>query len=282
MDRQRVTGRIVSIQRCSIHDGPGLRTTIFMKGCQLNCPWCHNPEAIAFSTQEMHYPEKCIGCGECADGCFSGSRTAVGTDMVVADVMLEVYEDEPFYDQDGGVTLSGGEPLCQLPFVLALLDECRLRNINTALESNLCVPQEAARLAFERIDLLMADLKFDLSDKHMQWTGMGNEQVKANLILASGMGIPLVVRTPVIPGVNDDREEIRNIARFAASLSSLQAYELLSYHPLGSGKAKALGFAQPGFERPSLAQMQSLARVASDAGVHVRIDAKPFFPESCR
>jgi glycyl-radical enzyme activating protein len=278
MDINQVSGRVVSIQRCSVHDGPGLRTTVFMKGCQLNCPWCHNPESISFSVQEMRYPEKCIGCGECESGCFSGSRTAVGIDMTVADVMMDVAEDEPFYDHDGGVTLSGGEPLCQLPFTLALLDACRLRGINTAMESNLCVSEMTARPALERIDLLMADLKLDSPALHRHWTGMDNALVKANLALAAGMEVPIIVRTPVVPGVNDSSDEIRAIARFAASLRSLRAYELLSYHPLGSGKAAALGAAQAQFSRPTPAIMRVLARIAAEQGVRVLIDAKPFSP----
>lgn len=269
-------GMVADLQRCSLHDGPGLRTTVFLKGCQLKCPWCHNPETIAFGPEELYYPEKCIGCGQCASGCFSGARVICGRKMTVREVMEEVRQDAPYYGETGGVTVSGGEPLCQAEFTLSLLEACKAEKIHTAMESNLCFPPEKACPVFERLDLLMADLKLWDAEAHKRWTGETNARVKENLWQAARMGLPIILRTPVVPGVNDAPEQIREIARFAATLSTLLYYELLAYHPLGTGKAAALQKEAQCFAQPTPEQMRMLAATAAEQGIRVLINGRPF------
>lgn len=269
-----VTGKLVSIQRCSVHDGPGIRTTVFFKGCQLHCPWCHNPESISFDNEEFFYPDKCIKCGQCRQGCYAGARVKCGMDVTVGDVISEVRQDKPYYREDGGITLSGGEPLCQIDFAEALLDECRKEGIGTALESNLCVKKEFISRIIPKIDILMTDCKLFDGELHKKWTGMTNTQAKENYRLVSEAGIPIIMRTPVITGINDSVEEISRIAELAASLKSLRYYELLSYHPLGVSKSIALGKEQQKFETPSKEKIHELALAAQSKGIEVLVNSR--------
>jgi len=270
-----MSGIVADLQRSSIHDGPGLRTTVFLKGCQLGCPWCHNPETISPRPEELYYPEKCIGCNQCVNGCFSGARVLCGRETSAEDVLAEVALDAPYYGGDGGITLSGGEPLCQREFALEILLACRERGVHTAMESNLCFPPEYVRPVLEELDLLMADLKIWDSQAHRRWTGQVNGFVKENLWQASGMGLPVILRTPVVPGVNDTAGEISAIARFAAGLKTLVYYELLAYHPLGLSKAAALGRQAQRFEKPAPAHMKALGEAAAAEGIPVRVNARP-------
>lgn len=268
------TGRIASIQRSSYHDGPGLRTTVFFKGCQLRCPWCHNPETISTEIETLFYPEKCIHCGGCAEGCFSGARETVGRDMTVEDILREIREDTPFYGVDGGATFSGGEPLLQKAFLLELIEACHAENVGAAFESNLCFPQAHAEPVLNEIDLLMGDIKIWDEERHKAVTGMSNAFTKVNFRRAAELGKPVIIRTPVIPSVNDDPAGIRATAEFAASLKTILYYELLSYHPLGMGKARALGIEQPRYEKPSKMLMNGLRAEAEKAGVRVLINGR--------
>lgn len=268
----QVKGIVADIQRCSLHDGPGLRTTVFFKGCQLNCPWCHNPETISFEPELMRYPDKCIGCGQCETGCFSGARVICGAEVTVEDALKQAEQDAPYYAEDGGVTLSGGEPLCQADFAMALAKACRERGIHVGLESNLCFPPQAARPLLESVDLLMADMKLWDSAEHKRWTGLANGYVKENLWQATELKLPIILRTPVVPGVNDDIRQIRQIAAFAATLPTLRYYELLAYHPLGVDKARALGREARRFDVPKPEQLQALADAAAAEGVWTMIN----------
>ena len=269
------TGVIADIQRFSLHDGPGIRTTVFLKGCNLNCAWCHNPETIAFQPEYLLKPEKCIHCGGCADGCFAGARVLCGRERTVSDVLAEVLLDKPYYGEDGGLTVSGGEPLCQPRFTEELLRACREHGVHGALESNLSLPWRTAEPVLRQARLLMADLKLWDSAAHERWTGRPNDVIKENLQAAAGMGLPVLLRTPVIPRVNDDREQIAAIARFAAGLETLVCYELLPYHPLGLAKGSLEGYTPHRFEKPAQQAMQDLAAAAREAGIPVRIAGKP-------
>lgn len=269
-----IRGLVFDIQHFSVHDGPGIRTTVFMKGCQLRCPWCHNPESIAPEPQILRYPEKCIGCGRCDEGCFSGARVVCGTDRTVEDVLEELLRDRLYYGDEGGITISGGEPLCQGEFTAALLEACRGAGIHTAVETNLCFPWERVLAAIGGADLIMADLKDWDAERHAQYTGASNAPIIDNLTKLSAMGKPLILRTPIIPGVNDDTETAASIAAFAATLPSLLYYELLPYHPLGTDKARALGMEPAVFEKPGAEKMETLARQAASAGIPVRLAGK--------
>ena len=271
------TGMIADIQRFSLHDGPGIRTTVFLKGCNLRCAWCHNPETVAFEPQFLLQPERCIGCGHCAEGCFSGARRLCGVERTVQSVLDEVLLDQPYYGAEGGITISGGEPMCQLEFTRALLQASREHGLHTALESNLCFPWEIAQRALEQCRLLMCDLKLWDREGHRRWTGAYNDHTKQNIQNAAELGIPVLLRTPVVPGVNDREDEIAAIARFAAGIPTLICYELLPYHPLGLAKGKLEhGFEPQAFEKPTAARMEELAWAADRAGVPVRIAGKAF------
>jgi len=261
-------GIITSIQRFSLHDGPGIRSTVFFKGCNMHCKWCHNPETFDVKPQILYYSSKCVdcmactficdchrvedgkmvfdrtnctNCGQCADGCFSGALEYCGKEYTVDEVLHEVLQDESFYrESKGGVTLSGGEVFLQSDFALELLKALKEKGIATAIESNMSVPFTVIEKLLPYIDLVMCDLKIFDAEKHQKWTGIPNETIKKNIQKVAQFGKPLILRTPVIPGVNDNSEEIKQIAEFATKLPSLLYYELLNFNPLGGGKFDAL------------------------------------------
>lgn len=234
-------GVISDIQRSSIHDGPGIRTTVFFKGCPLNCRWCHNPECISFKPQIMNYPEKCIGCGCCKDGCYNGAKVICGKKMTVGEVMDQILADKPYYEDNGGVTFSGGEPMAQKEFLKLLIKECHEHNIHTAIETSLYIFDSEI---FEELDLIMADMKLWDRDKHIEYTGVSNDRIIDNFRKLDSLGIPFIMRTPVIPGVTD----VEAVECFAQTLKNLIRHELLPYHPLGVPKAAALGILQERFD----------------------------------
>ncbi len=243
---------IADIQRCSVHDGPGIRTTVFFKGCPLRCAWCHNPECIRFEPETLHYPEKCIGCGQCDKGCFAGAKVCCGREMTVEEVLKEVLQDRPYYGTEGGVTFSGGEAMAQPGFLRAVIDACKAEKIHCAVETSLVIWNEDI---FRKLDLVMADLKIWDDDLHRQFTGVGNEKIKENFRRLNGLGIPMIARTPVIPEID---QGISEISRFLRSLENVKQYELLPYHPLGNSKRQALGQQADGFSIPTPEKMKEL------------------------
>lgn len=261
-------GILTSIQKCSVHDGPGIRTTVFTKGCNLRCVWCHNPETLAFEPEILSHPELCIGCGRCDEGCFTGAKVLCGTVMSPEEVAEQVLQDRPYYGEDGGVTVSGGEPTCQPEFVRSLLQLCEAEGIHTAIETNLACSREVLTALLPHCRMVMADWKLFDSVRHREYTGAGNEAIKENLRLLSESGVPFLLRTPVIAGIND-KEDIPEIARFAGKLPGLIAYELLPYHPLGLSK----GVAQPQqrFQAPTRDALGALAKEAARYCPQVRI-----------
>ncbi len=232
---------IADIQRSSIHDGPGLRTTVFFKGCPLSCAWCHNPECISFNKEVLFYPEKCIGCGKCDEGCFSGAKVVCGKEMTVKALMDEILLDKPYYKNGGGVTFSGGEPLCHKEFLIEMINECKKHNINTAIESSLIYFDEEI---FKNIDYIMVDLKLFDDELHKKYTGVSNKTILENFKKLDNLNKPYVVRTPMIKNVTD----IESIKAFVSNLKNATSHELLKYHPLGIEKARALGKVQERFE----------------------------------
>lgn len=250
-----MTGLVVDVQRASLHDGPGLRTTVFFKGCPLHCAWCHNPESISFEKQTLFYPEKCIGCGHCKEGCFAGARVPCGREVTPEELLGEILQDKPFYQSQGGVTFSGGEPLAQREFLRRMLTLCRGSGVRTAVETSMTIFDEEI---FSQLDLIMADLKIWDEEKHRAYCGGSARAIRENFQKAAGLGVPIIARTPVVPGVNDSEEELLPIARFLAPLRAVQRYELLPYHPLGQEKARALGQEQPRFPTPAPEKMAAL------------------------
>lgn len=302
-----MTGVITDIQRFSIHDGPGIRTTVFLKGCNLRCRWCHNPETILARPQVQVFPERCIACGACVTACPSGAHAReggrgvfqrdrcqacgactrgcyaqclvlVGRAVTPEDVLAEVLADKAFYARSGGgVTLSGGEPLWQPKFAIKVLGLCRANGIHTAIETNLAWPWVYARPVVASADLVMCDLKHLDSGRHEEWTGQPNAQVLENIRRVSVSGLPLIVRTPIIPTFNDTPEAVAAIAEFLVGLPKLLHYDLLPYHPLGSGKYEGLGMSYdlPDLPQPSRQLMQELGRAAQRPGLSVRINGEP-------
>lgn len=266
-----VMGRISNISRGSLHDGPGVRTVVYLKGCGLHCRWCHNPETFSSRAEIMFAPTKCIhcgrcievcpeqhriegndmvfdregcmGCGKCAENCPSGALSLCGEKKTVEEVFREIKKDIHFFKvSGGGVTLSGGECLLQPEFAASLLEQCRKEQIHTVIESAFFVPWENAEKVLPLVDLVYADLKIADSKKHHQYTGQGNELILENIKKLSALHIPLILRIPLIPGVNDSREDMLAFAEIIKTFSSgVQGVELLRYNFLGESKYQSLG-----------------------------------------
>ena len=232
------TAIIADIQRASVHDGPGLRTTVFFKGCPLRCEWCHNPECISGEPQTLLYPDKCIGCGRCSEGCYTGARVVCGREMTSDELLAEILLDKAYYGSEGGVTFSGGEPLLQKEFLLEIIGKCKAEGVNVAVETSLFIYDEAV---FRSLDLVMADLKIWDGDTHKRYTGVSVERIKENFSRLDKLGVPIIARTPVIP----------EISEFLRGLGNVIKYELLPYHPLGESKRAALGLAPSEFTVPT-------------------------------
>ena len=254
------TGLISEIQRFSVHDGPGIRTTVFFKGCPLSCKWCHNPECISPEPEYMIYPDKCIGCGRCADGCFAGARVLCGKQYSASELMREVLRDRSYYGEDGGVTFSGGEPLMQSEFLIEAIRAAKSEGLHVALESSMLIWNDEV---FGSIDYLMADVKILDEQKHKEYTGVSNKRIIENIKRANTLGIPIVIRTPVMVGVNDSEEEIRGIRELIAPLENVVKYELLPYHSLGASKYAATGRGFTEFKTPNKNEMEILKGYAN-------------------
>lgn len=250
---------ITEIERSSFEDGPGLRTVVFFKGCPLHCKWCHNPECIKKEPQIMFYPEKCIGCGMCDKGCFAGAKVLCGKEMTDEEIFKQILLDKDYYANDGGVTFSGGEPMLYPEMLKSLISKCKEAGIKTAVETSLCIFNEEI---FGSLDFVMADFKIFNNEKHIKYVGINNEIIKENFKKLDKLGIPFLVRTPIISGVNDTIEEISAIRDFLSQFNNIVDYELLPYHPLGVAKQKALGIPVTQFQIPTDAQMEALKEYA--------------------
>ena len=250
---------IFDIQRGSLQDGPGVRTVVFFKGCPLRCRWCHNPESWEMAPQTLHYPDKCIACGGCAEGCYTGARTLCGAAMSVEDVMKPILADKPYYGADGGVTLTGGEPQMQADFAADLTAACHRHGIGVAIETSMALYHPDL---LSQMDLIIADIKMWDDTRHTEYTGVGNAAIIENIRRADTLGVPLWIRTPIIPTVNDTVEEISAIRDFVKTLRHAAGYELLPYHPFGLDKAQAMGLDMPRYPEPTDERMETLRAVA--------------------
>ena len=227
MDFRNVKGRIFDIQRFSVHDGPGIRTIIFLKGCMFRCKWCCNPEGQNFDIEKL---------------VTGGQEKIVGRDVSAGEVADIVARDEAYYRRSGGgVSLSGGEALLQPEFAKAIFALCKARGINTAIETTGAVDFEKIKDVIPYIDYFLMDIKHMNSKKHKAYCGYGNERVLENARKISGMAKSYSVRVPVIPGFNDSTEEIAEIAKFSKSLPNVSKLHLLPYHRLGQDKYAGLG-----------------------------------------
>ncbi len=267
-----VTSYIFDIKRYAINDGPGIRIVVFLKGCNLNCQWCHNPEGISTALERMYAPGRCIKCGTCViacpekaltlnpdgivtdlDSCHLSGQCALvcptkaiemsGHIMSVSDIMKEIHKERIFFDQSGGgVTFSGGEPLMHPDLLIPLLDECGNHGIHRAVDTAGLASTEVLLEVAKRTDLFLFDLKLMDSEKHKKWTGVPNEKILTNLKILAETGANIIIRIPLIGGVNDDIDNLTATARFVSELAGeMKEVNLLPYHKIAQTKYGKLG-----------------------------------------
>jgi pyruvate formate lyase activating enzyme len=285
-------GLVSNIQRYSVSDGPGIRTTVFLKGCPLACKWCHNPESMSSRKQLVLRGDRCIGCGEClavceakaitrsgsglatdrarcvtcgrcVEVCYAGARELAGCEMATGDVMEEVLKDRVFCERSGGgVTFSGGEPFHQPGFLLSLLKASRAEGIHTAVDTSGYAPQEVLNEAEGLVDLFLFDLKTRDDARHKDFTGVSNRLILENLRRLAGHQNTVIVRVPVIPGFNDDATEICRIGALIADIPGIDEVHLLPYHRSGIDKYRRLGlqYDMEVVAEPSREKLETLAR----------------------
>ena len=297
------TGEIFDIKKYAIHDGPGIRTTIFFKGCPLSCYWCHNPESLSQTAQRLYREERCIGCMECVKACPNNALTAnekgpkwltanctycktcarvcpaqavefIGKTMSVEDVVAEIVKDTLFYDESrGGVTFSGGEPLMQPSFLMELLKACGDLDLHRTVDTCGYADTRTLLNVATQVELFLYDLKHMDSGKHYRYTGVSNEMILTNLECLSRQGARIIIRLPVIPGINDDRENIERTGAFLSALAGVNQVNILPYHPTAEAKYKNLGlkYKAADIERPPRDQLESIARQLETYDLQVNI-----------
>lgn len=274
-----MTGTIFNIQKFCVNDGPGIRTTVFFKGCNLRCDWCHNPESQSKNVQLMFFGNKCTGCGKCREKCPNDlekcdlcgectvycphdAREICGKEYSADEVIAEIIKDKAYYDNSGGgVTFSGGECMLQIDLLEEMLQKCKENGIHTAVDTAGHIPYEYFERIFPFTDLFLYDVKCFDSEKHKKHTGVTNELILDNLKKLLEANKSLWIRIPVIPTVNDTEEEMLDIKRFLSSFGRPERIELLPYHAMGEHKYEALGKEATLFSVPSEEKMQRLRTV---------------------
>lgn len=294
------SGMIFDIKRYAINDGPGIRVTVFFKGCPLRCAWCHNPESMRPGAERMYNRDKCIGCGQCiaacpgqacamtpqgvaadmklclgcggcASACPARATEMSGKKASVADIMQAVEKERIFIDRSGGgVTFSGGEPLMQPEFLTALLRESGRRGVHRAVDTTGYAKQQTLLEVAGHTDLFLYDLKMMSSRRHKQWTGVGNEIILENLRSLAGTGVRINIRLPLIRHVNDDGDNIQKTAEFIASLpGNARSVNILAYHNIMAGKYDRLGrpFDPGTMAEPDPAEVTAVAGIFTARGI---------------
>ncbi|MDR2571013.1 MAG: glycyl-radical enzyme activating protein [Oscillospiraceae bacterium] len=296
------TGMVLSIERCSLHDGPGLRTTVFLKGCPLSCKWCHNPESQSFKPQLYTLNEQCANCGfcetvcinhtsvklninegcavrnidrencaacgKCANACSKSALEIKGISMTAQEVMDVVLKDIRYYEQSGGgFTISGGEPLAQYSFTQEILKLAKKNEIHTCIETSGYTDTDRILSIIPYVDLFLYDFKESDDNKHTEFTGVSNSLIIKNLHAIDKAGGKIILRCPIIPGCNDRDDHFAAIADTAESLCNIIEINIMPYHPMGSSKSKRIGRDYPltniGF--PADEQVESWIKAVAQA-----------------
>ncbi|AYO29981.1 glycyl-radical enzyme activating protein [Biomaibacter acetigenes] len=301
---QKHEGIIFDIQRYSIHDGPGIRTVVFLKGCPLRCLWCCNPESQLTNPQLSFIQSKCIGClecikicpnkairfdkekgflidyklcdmcGRCSDVCYPGARVIIGKKMSVDEVIAEVIKDKSFYNRsNGGVTLSGGEVLLQWGFAKEILKKCKELNINTAIETCGYCKWEYFTEVLEYVDLVLYDLKHLDSAEHKRLTGVDNQLILENAAKVVKKGKEMIIRVPLIPSLNDSKDNIMMLVDFVSTLEKVKEIDLLPYHQLGVSKYNQIGqtYKLNEINPPSKEKINDIKRYIENRGFLVKV-----------
>ena len=297
-------GLVFDIKKFAVHDGPGIRTTVFLKGCPLHCWWCHNPESIKREKELVLFENKCIGCGECfkvcpnkahellpdgnrvyhkercvlcgkcTDICYAEALVMEGKEMTVEEVMVELRKDIPFYENsNGGITLSGGEPMFQHEFSLAILKQCKAEGLHTAIDTSGQVSWRVYERILPYVDLALYDFKHIDPVAHKKYTGVSNYLILDNLVKMSEYDVPIEIRVPIIPGVNDAKKDIVSAAMFFSTLKNITWVELLPYHRLGESKYSRLGeeYKLEGLQTPSKEHLNEIAEWIRSYGLEVHV-----------
>jgi pyruvate formate lyase activating enzyme len=291
-----VTGRVFNVQRYSLHDGPGIRTTVFLKGCPARCLWCHNPEGQSFAPEVLVVETRCLSCGTCAtvcphgapppgsglctacgacvEACPAGARQLAGRKMTVDAVMGEVLRDRVFYDESGGgVTFSGGEPLAQPEFLTALLTACRAAGLHTAVDTCGFSSRERLLALASLVDLFLFDVKLVDDRRHRELTGLPVAPILGNLRALAAIHANVWIRIPIVPGHTDEEADLAATASLVAGLPGVRRISLLPYHRTGASKARRLGRddSLAALHPPSAERLEALAAPFRERGLAVQI-----------
>lgn len=296
------TALVFNIQKFSIHDGPGIRTTVFLKGCPLNCLWCHNPESQNFSKETMISKEKCtvcgrcidrcskgaiekcnneivndfekcIFCGKCVDSCFNNAREIVGEELTLKEIIKEIEKDRVFYEEsNGGVTFSGGEAMCQIEALGDMARSCKEKGISVAVDTCGYVPFSSFEKILNYVDVFLYDIKLMDNELHKKYVGADNTLILENLIKLSDSGANINLRIPVISGINDNNETMEDIIGFIKN-TNIRDVNLLPYHDIAKNKYDKLGkeYKEDLMSKPSEERMEEIKKMFEKNGYKVKI-----------
>lgn len=302
MYKNNQKGTVFNIQRFSLHDGPGVRTIVFLKGCAMSCLWCSNPEsqykevqvlfnkqfciecgkckavceagAIDLKSEYRIIREKCTACGACVEVCPTDALVSTGKEVSSEEIMTEIKKDMIHYRRsNGGITFSGGEPLLQPEFVEDMIRKCKQVGLHTAMETALYADEKSVREIIPKLDLLLMDIKCIDSLNHREFTGVNNDLILKNAKLANELAKEIIVRVPVIQGFNCNEKSIREIAEFVKPLDKVSEIHLLPYHNYGESKYKAIGknYKMKDALPPDKMRMINLGKVIEEVGLNCRI-----------